>query len=254
MRIPFTAVAVVLLLVASPGAFAARPFNTDDARIVDPDGYQIEAYVKGQRGVKQTEYWFLPAHNFGGALDRFEFTLGGNLFRSDENGNSNSIIGQVKTLLKPLETNGIGFALTLGVTRFKPGTPGAAFVVPIDPADPTAAGGTSTEVAYNPYVNGISSVSVFDDAFVFHFNAGAIRDNVDKTTIGSWGVGAEIRVTDRWFGMAETYGLSNEKPAYQVGVRFWAIPGNLQIDSTYGWQHSSPANLRWVSVGVRILW
>jgi hypothetical protein len=245
---------IAALVLGSPPAFAARPFNTDDARIVDPDGYQIEAYVKGQRGVKQTEYWFLPAHNFGGALDRFEFTLGGNLFRSDENGNSNSIIGQVKTLLKPLETNGIGFALALGVTRFKPGTPGAAFIAPIDLADPAASGGSSTEVAYNPYVNGISSVSVLDDAVVFHFNAGAIRDNVDRMTIGSWGVGAEIRVTDRWFGIAEAYGLSNEKPAYQVGVRFWGIPGRLQIDGTYGWQGDNPVDLRWISVGVRILW
>lgn len=255
MRTLSGAVLIALLVLASPTGFAARPFNTDDARIVDPDGYQIETYVKGQRGVKQTEYWFLPAHNFGGALDRFEFTLGGNLFRSDENGNSNTIIGQVKTLLKPLETNGVGFAMTVGVARFKPGTPGAAFVTPIDGlTDPSASGDTSTKVAYNPYLNGISSVSVLDDAFVIHFNAGVLRDNADNTTIGNWGVGAEIRVTDRWFGIAETYGLSREKPAYQVGVRFWAIPGRLQIDTTYGWQHDNPVDLRWISLGVRILW
>ncbi|HSD52720.1 MAG TPA: hypothetical protein VLC47_01060 [Burkholderiales bacterium] len=49
---------------ASYDALAARPFNTDDARIVDPGGYQVEAYVKDQRGIKETEYWILPAVNF----------------------------------------------------------------------------------------------------------------------------------------------------------------------------------------------
>ena len=41
---------------------------------------------------------------------------------SEPNGNSDLVLGQVKTLLKPLETNGIGFALTVGVGRLNPGT------------------------------------------------------------------------------------------------------------------------------------
>ena len=117
MRNAFGAVAAVLLVLASPPAFAARPFNTDDARVVDPDGYQIESYVKMQRGQKQNEFWFLPARNFGGALDRFEFTLGGNVTDPDPGSNSNLILAQVKTLLKPLETNGMGLALSVGVVR-----------------------------------------------------------------------------------------------------------------------------------------
>ena len=246
---PVLRIAVAAVLAAAaPAAFAARPFNTDDARIVDPDGWQIEAYVKSQRTISETEYWFLPAHNFGGALDRFEFTVGGNIVRSDPNGNSNLILGQVKTLLKPLETNGVGFALTVGVSR-------GSGLVAVTPFDITqAAGPTTTKVSYNPYLNGIASVSVLDDGAVFHFNAGVTRDNATRRDVGNWGVGAEIRVSERWFGIAETYGLSNEKPAYQVGVRFWAIPSRLQVDGTFGWQHSDPENLRWISIGVRILW
>ena len=49
-----------------------------------------------------------------------------------------------------------------------------------------------------------------------------------------------MRSADAVFGIAETYGVSNEKPAYQVGLRYWAIPARLQIDGTYGWQHASP--------------
>jgi hypothetical protein len=250
-RRAFYAIAMLAVL-ASRGALAARPFNTDDARVVDPGGHQIEAYVKDQRGIKETEYWFLPAINFGGALDRFEFTLGGNVIRSDPNGNSDLILGQVKTLLKPLETNGIGFALTLGVSRGNPGPGQEVVETPLGPV--TVAAESSTSTHYDPYVNAISSVSVLDDAVVFHFNVGATRDTSTSRTIGSWGVGAEIALGGSFYGIAETYGVSHEKPSYQVGIRYWAIPGRLQVDGTYGWQHASPDNLSWISIGVRILW
>jgi len=251
-RLPAAQALAILALVAPCAAFAARPFNTDDARVVDPGGNQIEAYVKDQHGSRQTEYWFLPAKNFGGALDRFEFTLGGNYTQIQGGSDTNVVVGQVKALLKPLETNGIGFALSVGVARLKPG---AETVVSTPEGLVDVSGGTtSNTVRYNPYFNAISSVSVLDDAVVFHFNAGATRENAEKRTIGNWGVGAEIGITGRVFGIAEGYGVSEQKPAYQVGIRYWAIPGNLQVDATYGYQHSSPDNLSWISVGVRILW
>lgn len=234
-------------------AFAARPFVTDDARIVDPGGYQVEAYVKDQRGQRHTEYWVLPGVNFGGALDRFEFTFGGNYTAVQEGGNSNLIVGQVKTLLKPLEPNGLGFAFTLGVSRVNPGADEVFLSSPFDIATPDDTA-TSNRVQYNPFLNAISSVSILDDRAVFHFNLGVTRDNVDKTTLGNWGAGAEIGVTERVFGIAEVYGLTEGKPAYQFGVRYWAIPKYLQVDATGGLQRASPANLRWISIGVRILW
>jgi hypothetical protein len=252
MNAPALLALALLALAGSRGALAARPFITDDARVVDPGGYQVETFVKAQRGVKATEYWFLPAANFGGALDRFEFSLGGNLIRSDEEGNSNLVLAQVKALLKPLEKNGIGFALAAGVNRLKPGTTQEAVATPFGIV--TVAGETSTKTHYDPYLNAISSVSALDDAVVFHFNAGATRDTSTHQTIGNWGVGAEIALGGRFYGIAETYGVSHEKPAYQAGVRYWAVPARLQVDGTYGWQHSAPANLSWISVGVRILW
>jgi hypothetical protein len=245
-------VAALLALIASASALAARPFNTDDARIVDPGGYQIETFVKAQRGVQATEYWFVPGANFGGALNRFEFTLGGNVIRSNEEGNSNLVLLQAKTLLKPLETNGIGFALTVGVNRLKPGTSQEVVTTPLGLV--TVAGETSTATHYDPYLNAIASVSVLNDAAVFHFNAGATRDTSAHRTIGGWGVGAEIALGGPVQGIAEAYGVTDEKPAYQVGLRYWLIPARLQIDGTYGWQHASPANLNWISVGLRILW
>jgi hypothetical protein len=242
----------VLCVAASGSATAARPLVTDDARVVDPGGYQIETFAKFQRGVKATEFWFVPAANFGGALDRVEFTLGGNRIWSREEGDSNLLYLQAKTLLKPLETNGVGFALTAGVARLDPGAPLEILETPFGTV--TTQDEASDEVHYDPYLNAIASVSVLDDAVVIHFNAGATRDTSNNTTVGNWGVGTEVVLGERFFGIAETYGVSDQKPAYQIGIRYWAVPARVQVDGTYGWQHASPANLNWISVGLRILW
>ena len=250
-RLAGAALAALMLTIACP-AWAARPFNTDDARIVEPGGYQVESYVKALRDPRATEFWLLPAHNFGGMLDRMEWTLGGSLTRSDDLGNSNQVLFQVKTLLKSLPGNGIGFAVTVGATRLKPGsvpvieTPFAPAVVVSDQP--------STESRINPFVNLISSVSVADGQFVFHFNGGATRDTYDDTTQRSWGVGAELFGLMRVYPIAEFYGVSGEKPATQVGLRAWVIPDKWQIDGTMGWQSAEPQSRRWVSLGVRILW
>ena len=108
---------LILALAASPQLQAARPFVTDDARIVDPDGHQIETFYKRQRAFKESEYWFLPAINPGKTLGdgKMEFTLGRYWVNTDSPGDNQATLAQVKTLLKPLETNGQGFALTLGV-------------------------------------------------------------------------------------------------------------------------------------------
>jgi hypothetical protein len=45
---PYLALLLPCLIAAQP-AQGARPFVTDDARIVDKDGCQIETFVKDQR-------------------------------------------------------------------------------------------------------------------------------------------------------------------------------------------------------------
>src|SRR5438093_11870294 len=76
-------------LAAATSAHAARPFVTDDARIVDPHGYQIETYYKRQRGFGEHEFWFLPAHNPGGNV---ELTLGGFWVNSQPFGDSHAVL------------------------------------------------------------------------------------------------------------------------------------------------------------------
>jgi hypothetical protein len=219
------AAAVLLALLDAAPAQAARPFVTDDARVVDKDGCQIETFVKRQRRFDESEFWFLPACNPWGA----ELTLGYIQVNSgvSRTPDTHTAVLQIKTLLKPLETNGAGFAITLG-----------------------ALAGDKV----SPYVNGISSVSFADDHVVMHSNIGAIRDNVAALTRWTWGLGAEILLAaPRLYGILETYGQRGEKPTLHTGLRIWIVPNRVQVDTTIGLQNSNPER-RFGTLGLRVLW
>jgi hypothetical protein len=211
-------------------AHAARPFVTDDARIVDPGGYQIESFIKHQRNVRENEFWFLPAWNPGSIV---ELTLGGFAIRNAEAESANAVIAQAKALLRPLRTNDFGLAVTVGALRQEP----------LGPADG----------AWSPFVNLISSLSVLDEAVVVHANVGLLDDRQSDVKRYTWGLGAEIATTARLWVIAETYNQEGDKPSTQVGLRYWAIPNRMQVDGTFGAQHSEPQNRSWISIGVRIL-
>jgi len=210
------------LLLATPLAHAARPFVTDDARVVDKDGCQVESFVKRQRRFDENEFWLLPACNPWGA----ELTAGHSRVDSTL-GDTQATILQAKMLLKPLITNGAGFAFTLG----------------------TFYGATT-----NPYINGIGSFSFADDRVVVHANLGALRDNAAKITRGTWGIGAEILlIAPRLYAIVEGYGQTGEKPTAHTGLRIWVVPNRLQVDTTVGLQRSS-LERSFGTVGLRILW
>lgn len=214
---------LLALLLAAPTVHAARPFVTDDARIVDQDGCQIETFVKRQRRFDESEFWFLPACNPWGA----ELTAGHIRLDSTPSGDSRTTVLQAKTLLKPLETNGSGFALTLGVLA---------------------------NTASSPYFNAIGSFSFAGDRVVLHTNLGAIRDNVARISRGTWGAGAEILlIAPRLYGIIEAYGQRGEKPTAHTGLRIWIVPNQVQVDTTIGMQQGSPER-RFATVGLRILW
>jgi hypothetical protein len=214
---------LVALLLAASGAHAARPFVTDDARIVDKDGCQVETYVKRQRRFDESEFWFLPACNPWDA----ELTAGHIRVDSTPNGDTRTTLLQAKMLLKPLATNGSGFALTLGALQ-----------------------GSTT----SPYFNTIGSFSFADDRVVLHANLGGVRDNVARLSRGTWGTGAEVLLAaPRLYGILESYGQRGEKPTLHTGLRIWIVPNRVQVDTTVGRQQASPER-RFGSVGLRILW
>ena len=213
----------LVMIFSAPGAWAARPFVTDDARTVEVGGYQIETFYKSQHAYSGNEFWFLPAYNPSG----IEWTAGFNRIEGER-----SLVLQGKTLLKPLETNGAGFALTLGTYR----------VNPKEGSD-----------VWSPYVNGIGSFSFLNDRAVIHTNLGAIHDRIAGMDRGTWGIGLEaLLLAPRVYGILETFGQRGDKPTRHTGIRFWIVPNRVQIDSTLGEQKTDPAH-RFYSIGLRLL-
>src|SRR5436190_8741194 len=90
-----------VLCLAANSAHAARPFFTDDARVVDKGHCQLESFYKEQRSYSGSEFWFLPACNPLG----LELTVGGNRIEGER-----STIFQAKRVFKGLQTNGFGLA------------------------------------------------------------------------------------------------------------------------------------------------
>jgi len=198
---------IVLLCCSASVAHAARPFVTDDARVVDPDHCQLETFYKEQRAYAGHEFWFLPACN---KLD-VEWTVGGNRIEGD-----NNFIAQGKKLFKPLEPGGYGLAMSAG-----------------------SFGG-------DPYVNGIASFSFLQDWSVIHTNAGYIENRPTwgvgleqlvlpprvywiAETFGERGqkptahTGIRIWVVPNRFQIDSTYGTQQSDPVrrfFTVGLRF----------------------------------
>jgi hypothetical protein len=225
----FTALLAIVSSLAGT-AHAARPMYTDDARVVDPKSCQVESWVRFNR--ESTEYWALPACNpFGW----FELTYGGAGTRFDgESMEFTDNILQAKTIFKPLEANGWGWGVAVGTDRHlhrdaANGWPGDGY-------------------AYIPV-----SFSFNDDAQVVHFNAGVVnRRDLDKT-IGTWGIGSEVRLRDDLFFIPEIYANDRGRPFIQVGARYWIVKDRVQMDATFGNRLDSNTEERWFSIGLRLL-
>ncbi len=217
------------LLLFAHAAHGARPFVTDDARVVDEGGCQVETFIKRQRKLDEREFWFLPACNpFG----RVEVTVGRYWVDGNVPGDSQVNILQAKTLLKALATNGSGYAITVGAGRVMP---------------------SQAAHTLNPFVNAIGSFSFADDRVVLHTNVGAVHDRQAAMVRGTWGIGAEIALHSRLYGIVETYGQRADKPTRHIGLRLWVVPNRVQVDGTMGVQNSGPPERDFRSLGLRVL-
>jgi hypothetical protein len=222
---------VLALLTAGPlPALAARPMITDDARIVDAHACQLESWLR--RRTDATEAWALPACNPTGNL---ELTFGGARTFEEGRGRFTDQVMQVKTILRPLEQDGWGLALTLGTTRH--------------PAREAANGWPG-----DPYFNVPVSMTVLpDERWVAHLNVGAVRERDTGRTLGTWGVGNEIAVGHDLFFIPEVFRNDFGRPFYQAGLRYWIVKGRVQVDTTYGDRIGTGTGERWFSVGLRLL-
>jgi hypothetical protein len=105
---------VGLLSTLALPAWAARPFVTDDARLTTAGSCQLESWVRTYPQSRET--WALPACNPGGNL---ELPVGGGWARYDDAPATKDQVFQLKTLFRPLETNGWGWGLAVGTVRHR---------------------------------------------------------------------------------------------------------------------------------------
>ncbi len=224
-----TLLAMGLAALCMAQAHAARPMNTDDANIVDEKSCQLETWAKTTR--TSLERWAMPGCNLGGEL---EWTVGGNAQTEDAVGKTQFWVGQVKKRWVPVGENSVGISTTVGTMTTRPAT-----------AD------RPNDKDY--YLNVPITVPLGHERFV-HLNAGWVQHQSLGVSRATWGVGGELPLSLSVIAIAETYGEQNTGRArYQVGLRVWAVPQRVQIDTTYGNQLGQPEHLRWFTVGLRLL-
>lgn len=223
----FTVHAALLGLLLCQPVWAARPFVTDDARLTTAGSCQLESWMRVYPDSRES--WALPACNPTGNL---ELTLGGGLASGTE-GTTTDYVFQLKTLFKPLTTNGWGLGLAAGTVRHPEINPG-----------PNLLGNT---FAYLPF-----SASFHDDRVIMHANLGWLREHASRQDKTTWGLGAEVQTgLPRLIWIAETFGDDKARPYWQTGVRFALVPHLFQIDATLGQQAGGDRAGQWISLGVR---
>ncbi|MCL1926601.1 MAG: hypothetical protein FWF95_05635 [Syntrophorhabdaceae bacterium] len=215
------------ILLTGSDAYAVRPFFTDDARIVDHKACHVENGI--QVGRDSTEYRMMPGCNFTGNL---ELTFGAALSSYDGITRTTDVLLQGKTLFKTLETNGWGGGVSVGNS--------------LDPRIHHTAIG-------NLYINVPMSFSLFDDRIVTHTNLGWLREKEIGRDRMTWGLGAEVKLIERFWLIAETFGRNYGKPFYHVGFRYALIPGHAEIDTAYGDRFGHNTREQWVVVGLRLV-
>lgn len=218
---------IIILLLLSTQAKAARPFVTDDARLTSSGSCQLESWTRLYEN--SSEIWALPACNPFGNL---EITLGEGVARDDNAATTQDYVAQIKTLFKPLETDGWGLGFAAGRVfhpEIKPG--------------PNLFG--------NSYLYVPASFSFNDDQLVIHANLGLLKEDKTNTIKTTLGIGGEYRLTNNVLGIAELFGDDKQKPFMQIGFRYSLMPNILQLDATLGQPLTGKSEDSWLSFGAR---
>ena len=95
--------------------------------------------------------------------------------------------------------------------------------------------------------------SLRDDRLFFHTNVGWLRTAQTHRNLMTWGLATEAQLSQSTWLIAETFGQNQGKPFYQMGLRYWLVPGHVQVDATYGNRAGSSTQERWFSIGLRLL-
>ncbi len=88
-----------------------------------------------------------------------------------------------------------------------------------------------------------------------HLNAGWIHDreagNEVRRDCFTWAAAIESDVSARWTVVAEAFGQQGLPEAAQMGLRWWAVPRQVQFTTSVGALRGQGQDGRWISFGVR---
>ncbi len=216
-----------LYALAAP-ALAARPMITDDARIVDAKGCQVESWHRSNREAA-SQFWAVPACNPTGNL---EISVGGAFEQTGGERRLAAGLVQGKTIFRPLQANDWGWGLAVGRSLDRP---------------------LGQERASSWYAYAPVSLSLRDDRLIVHLNLGLRSDRRTQRTHGTWGLGSELRLADHLQLITEAYGESGSRPFVHGGLRYWVVPDRVQVDTTVGTRLERGTQERWVTIGLRLL-
>lgn len=211
----------IYLVIFTYIAYAARPMNTDDARVVPYGHCQLETWSEFHFA-QNSEIWALPACNL---FFDTEISLGG-----DIGFESSALRFQIKKLFVNADEKPWGIGIAIGNA--------------LRHTDP---------IHYNFddfYFYVPASVVLLDSRLVFHLNIGYNWQSL-RHHLFTAGLGMEAELTDRIFFIGEIYYTLGDPLIYQIGLRTWLIPDMLQMDSTFG--SSVDSRDMFVSVGFRII-
>lgn len=230
-RFPKIILTLILLGMAgmASSVFAARPLNTDDANVVDPQSCQDESWIKKTK--TSIERWVVPGCNFVGDT---EISVGAN-FQSDTGlPRSQYHLVQAKKRWRVLEPGDWGISSTLGTLQ--------------------QSGPMASDLVNDVYLNVPITAAMGQDRFA-HLNVGWVKHQAQAYSAKTWGLAFEQPFNSHVVGILETYGEAKQSTKYQIGLRFWVIPQRVQLDTTLGnvWGNSPSPAQRWMSVGLRLL-
>lgn len=214
-------------------SYAARPMLTDDARVVDTGGCQIETWV--QRSATTPERWVLPACSGGPGT---EWTVGGQWLDQQRPAANATLLVQHKRIQKAPSAQDWGWAMTLGAT--------------------VSSGSAHAPSQRSGYLNLPMTYVSADEKTLLHLNLGALTQDQAQSTAArvpgrvqfTGGVAIEHQWAARWWGIAESSWPGRNRQQLQLGVRYWLVPEQLQVDTTLG---RSQQGASFGSVGLRWL-
>lgn len=218
-----------LSALAAPPAWAARPFTTDDAGVLERGACELEGYGASarQRGAPKLTRWWLQSSCGVGA--RTQLALGAGV---DRGGGARSTgVGLFgKTALTAPSDAGVNVSLAYGAStaratgdrwRYQGG--GAALI------------GTLR--------SGVSTWSA---------NLGWNRDAVARQSSTTWALAWERPVATGLDAGVEVFGDDRESPWVGVGLR-WAVADGWSLDTSLA-QQTNSARTRLLTAGFKLGW